>query len=216
MDPQRRPADNRACLGLSVVLISRKSYWQARCNNMYAPKVKQEVESERSFPFQALFPAQSLCSATSHTIVLVHRFPLYALLSCISLPALSADPAGIDRCRTIADSVERLACFDRAAAAPAAAVPPRVEDFGKPPVPRAPEVAQVSAGLREFARTSQGRAVFVLDNGQTWRQLDSDTSRVHEPAPGESVKVTVERGIFDTFNLSMSGRNGMVKVRRLQ
>lgn len=183
---------------------------------MYAPMVKQEVESERSFPFEALFPAQSLCSATSHTIFLVHRFHFLALLPCMAFPALSADPAEIERCRTIADSAQRLACFDRAAIVPAqSAPPPRAEDFGKP-APRQAEVAQVSAGLREFARTAQGRAVFVLDNGQTWRQVDGDTSRVHEPAPGEAVQVTVERGIFDTFNLSMSGRNGMVKVRRLQ
>jgi hypothetical protein len=129
--------------------------------------------------------------------------------------AFSADLAEIGRCRMIADAAERLACYDRASALPAKPAEPRGEDFGKPP-PRPPEVASVTANLREFARTARGRALFVLDNGQTWRQIDSDIGTVHEPAPGESPKVTIERGIFDSYNLTIEGRNGLVKVRRLQ
>ena len=194
---------------------------------MYPLKVKQEVESEQCLPFEALFPAQSLCSATSHTIAVVHRTLLFALLSCVPPVALGADPAEIDRCRAIADAAERLACFDRASAAspapaapagaavPAKAAEPKADDFGKPAPPPPPQVSKVTAGLREFARTVRGSAVFVLDNGQTWRQVESDTTVVREPA-GNAVKVTIERGIFDTYDLSLSGWNGMVKVRRLQ
>ena len=156
----------------------------------------------------------------------MHRTLAFALLSCLPLSAVCADPAEIDRCRTITDPAQRLACFDRAStsppapvlapAAPAAApAAPRVEDFGKPPPPAPAEVTRISANVREFARTARGRALFVLDNGQTWRQIDGDTSVVHDPAPGE-VKVVIERGFLDSYNLMIEGRNGMVKVRRLQ
>jgi hypothetical protein len=149
----------------------------------------------------------------------------------LPLAGICADPAEIDRCRTIVDPAQRLACFDRASTAPAAPTPAvvvpaapaaaapaaaRVEDFGKPPPPAPAEVTRISAGVREFARTARGRAVFVLDNGQTWRQIDGDTSVVHEPAPGEPLKVVIERGLLDSYNLMIDGRNGMVKVRRLQ
>jgi hypothetical protein len=169
------------------------------------------------FPFEPLLITQSLCTAASHTIAVVHRSLAFALLSWLSLNAFSADPADIDRCRTITDPAERLGCFDRASAAPPAgkAAEPRAEDFGRP-APPPPQVSKVTAGLREFARTTRGSAVFVLDNGQTWRQVESDTTRVREPAPDNGVQVTIERGILDTYNLSLSGWNGMVKVRRLQ
>lgn len=156
---------------------------------------------------------------------MVHRTLAFALLSCLPLAAFGAEPAEIDRCRTIADPAARLACFDRASAAPPASAPaavapaaqpvePKVEDFGKPPPPP-PQVSKVTAGLREFARTARGSAIFVLDNGQTWRQVEGDTTVVREPA-GNGTQVTIERGIFDSYNLSLSGWNGMVKVRRLQ
>jgi hypothetical protein len=164
-------------------------------------------------PFEALLIAQSLCSATSHTIAVVRRTLAFVLLSWLPQAALCADPAQIERCRTVTDPAERLACFDRASAAPAKALVPSPQDFGKP-APEPAQVSKVSAGLREFARSARGRAVFVLDNGQTWSQLEGDTSVVHEPVPG--VQVTIERGLFDTYNLSLSGWNGMVKVRRLQ
>jgi len=173
------------------------------------------------FPFEALLIAQSLCTAASHTIAAMQRTLAFAVLSWLPLAAFAADPVQIDRCRTIADSAERLACFDRASIAPAAASPagaaePKADDFGKPPPPAPVQVSKVTAGLRELARTARGRAVFVLDNGQTWRQVDGDTTLVWEPAPGGAVQVTIERGIFDTYDLSLSGWNGMVKVRRLQ
>jgi hypothetical protein len=171
-----------------------------------------------TFAAPPLFIAQFLCSAPSHRIAVVHRIAALALLLCMPLAGVCADPAEIDRCRTIADAAQRLACFDRGAAAPAPVPQPRTEDFGKPPpqISEAPPVSAVSARLREFARTARGRAVFVLDNGQTWRQIDGDTSSVPEPAAGESPRVTVERGILDSYNLMIEGRAGMVKVRRLQ
>ena len=74
----------------------------------------------------------------------------------------------------------------------------------------------MSANVREFWKTSRGLAVFVLDNGQTWRQLEADGSQVLEPAPGTTLKVTIERGLLESYNLMIEGRNGLIKVRRVQ
>jgi hypothetical protein len=135
---------------------------------------------------------------------------------CIALGSAKADVlAEITRCSRIADAAERLACFDRVAPSAAQATAPKTEDFGKPAA-RVPEVSELTASVRELGRTVRGKALFVLDNGQTWRQLDGDSAQVLEPLPGEALKVTIARGLFDSYNLTIEGRNALVKVRRIR
>ena len=119
----------------------------------------------------------------------------------------------VSRCSAIADSAERLKCFDRAAPAAKEAQAPKAADFGKPtPAPR--EVAQVVATVRELSRTVRGQAIFVLDNGQVWRQIDADGSVVRDSVTGS--KATIQRGILDSFDMVIEGRNGLIKVRRIE
>ena len=147
----------------------------------------------------------------------------------------------IVRCADAAAAEERLRCFDAAAARakavlaspPAAGAgdaarspvdsfglpqPPapvtRPEQFGKP-MPRPEELQSITATASEFARTPRGKALFVLDNGQVWRQLDSDVSTVLDP-PARGFKVTIERGAFGSYNLTIEGRSGLVKVARVR
>jgi len=119
------------------------------------------------------------------------------------------------RCAGIAQPSERLTCFDTAAQG-LANPPALAEGFGKPPPPRADKIIQISATVLELAKTARGRAIFVLDNGQTWRQLDADDTDVREPPAGKSMKVTIATGIFNSYNLTIEGRNGLIKVRRLK
>ena len=122
----------------------------------------------------------------------------------------------ISRCTGITDATERLRCYDEAAPRAKAALLPNPQDFGKS-APTAPaEIARLTAGVRQFSKTAHGRAVFVLDNGQTWRQLDADDVVVQDPDPGKTLSVTISRGLFGSYNLAIDGRNGVVKVRRLQ
>ena len=145
--------------------------------------------------------------------------------------------ADIVKCADVADSAKRLECFDaataRGKAALAAPVPPaqaaqpakekslldwfgfskpnqvtKPEDFGKPaPEPGPNEVTQISGTVLEFAKTARGKAVFILESGQIWRQIDGDGTDVQPPAPGTTMKVTVETGVFGSYNLtSKAGR----------
>src|SRR5215472_669391 len=143
------------------------------------------------------------------------------------------------KCADIADSAERLKCFDAAAprAKNALAAPEKLkeqtvtvenfglprpeapatkaEDFGKPP-PEPKGITEITSTVLEFAKTPFGKAVFILDNGQVWRQLDADSSNVLEPRAGTKMKVTIEVGVFGSYNLSVEGRNGIIKVTRLK
>jgi len=167
-----------------------------------------------------------------------------ASISIFVVGAAHADSTGdalaeIARCTGIADSAARLKCFDAAAlrthgalAAPPAegardrvegleySRPPRAvtrtEDFGKPPPP--PEITQITATVLELARTVRGRSIFTLDNGQVWRQLDGDDTDVQDPGPGKTMKVAIEMGfgVLGNYNLTIEGRNGLIRVRRLK
>ena len=145
------------------------------------------------------------------------------------------------KCADLANPTERLKCFD--AAVPAAknalgAAPPKAkeeagsvqqfgftpppkpvlkpEDFGKPPAPpeEPKEITEITSTVLEFAKTPIGRMVLILDNGQVWRQLDADTTEVRDVARG--AKITIEKGVFGSYNLTIEGRNGLIKVTRLK
>lgn len=153
--------------------------------------------------------------------------------------------AEIARCADIAEATERLRCFDAAVprarsalAAPAPAPAPaattksgllewfgfsrekpvtKPEEFGKPqPAPGPEEITEITAPVLEFARTPRGKAVFILDNGQVWRQIDSDGTVLPDPPPGKPMKVTIGRGALGSYNLEIEGRNGLIKVTRLK
>ena len=70
--------------------------------------------------------------------------------------------------------------------------------------------------MLEFARTPRGKALFVLENGQVWRQIDSDQTVVLDPERGRAMKVKIESGFLDSYNLTIDGRNILVKVNRIK
>jgi hypothetical protein len=149
----------------------------------------------------------------------------------------------IAKCADIVDATDRLKCFDAAvpraksALAPPAQEAPKsrsilewfgfsrpqesatkAEDFGKPAPSPAPEerVTEITAAVIEFARTPRGQSVFILDNGQVWRQIDGDSTVVFDPAPGTTMKVTIEHGALGSYNLTIEGRRSLIKVSRLR
>ncbi len=149
--------------------------------------------------------------------------------------------AELAKCADVADSTERLKCFDAAVpraksalATPAQETPtksgflewfgfsrPQVqtkpEEFGKPPPESVPgEINEIAANVLEFAKTARGKALFVLENGQVWRQQDSDGTVVIDPPQGRTMKVLIERGALGSYNLTIEGRTGLIKVSRLK
>jgi len=65
-----------------------------------------------------------------------------------------------------------------------------------------------------LSRTLRGQAIFILANGQVWRQIDADDSAVRDSVTG--AKATIQRGMLDSFNMLIEGRNGLIKVRRIE
>jgi hypothetical protein len=94
----------------------------------------------------------------------------------------------------------------------------KTEDFGKaPPKPEGPkEVTEISAGVLELAKNAYGRSIFILDNGQVWKQIEGDQTEVRDPSRDEQLKVTIATGLFGSYTLKIEGRTGIVKVRRVK
>jgi len=94
----------------------------------------------------------------------------------------------------------------------------KTEDFGKPqPKVEGPKgITQINAVVAEFARTPTGKVLLILDNGQIWRQTDGDVAVMQDPGKGEQIKVAIEKGFFGSYDLTVEGRNGIIKVRRVK
>ena len=148
----------------------------------------------------------------------------------------------IAKCADIADSAARLECFDAAVshakgalAAPAQKAPEKsflerfgfggpskpvtkAEDFGKPAPEPGPggEITEIKASVIEFAKNRYGKAIFILDNGQVWRQIDGDRMEVRDPDQGTTMRGTIETGALGSYNLTIEGRKAWIKVSRLK
>jgi hypothetical protein len=143
-----------------------------------------------------------------------------ALGAQLAAPAvLGAEPipTAIEACSSLKRDSERLACFDQAVAAlkaGKAATSVTAENmFGatQESSQAAPdlrevkreELRQISGIVTSLRRTSDGMIVLELDNGQMWRQQDSDVRLM--VATGDTV--TIVRASMGTFRIAdKSGR----------
>lgn len=98
------------------------------------------------------------------------------------------------------------------------AAPRKPEDFGKPPaaIQRSAEITSLSASVLEFAKNAHGKSLFILDNGQVWKQIEGDTTDLQEPRKGQTMRVTIEIGLMGSYNLTVEGRTGLLRVRRVK
>lgn len=165
--------------------------------------------------------------------------PLMAAALTLTAPAAAQDLGAIERCVSIVDNEERLACYDAAVAAvsqrareaiaqrqreaEAAAkaqaeqqARAQVEAFGAENVqgaPRAEENARLlNAQIAEVLTDPLKRAVFVLSNGQMWRQ----TEGLSLPPVRAGDPVRIRRGAIGGYRLTLERQRRTVQVRRMR
>lgn len=166
------------------------------------------------------------------------------MLLCVGAPlaaqAKDKDTAGrapafqaVLSCRSIADGVQRLACYDAAAGKMgdaashgeivvidrAQASAAHREAFGLP-VPSldfitkalTPDQANTVDGVVDAARADiNGRWTFTLEGGQVWRQISGDLYK----APKHGSKVVIRGGSLNSFLMNVDGQPS-IKVHRDQ
>jgi len=147
----------------------------------------------------------------------------------------SGTPANMQRllaCRSIQDSAQRLACFDRETAAVDQAIAKRdlvmidkarataakrslfgfsIPDFGGLFGGNEDEVKEISSTVTSFSHNAYTGWTITLADGSVWGQTD-DAQLGLPPAKGQ--KVVVHRGSFGAFFLRLNGQPGY-KVKRI-
>jgi hypothetical protein len=72
---------------------------------------------------------------------------------------------------------------------------------------------EIHGVIAKLAFSPIGRAIVTLDNGQVWRQVEGDTDHF-KGKQGETA--TVARALLGSYNLTVEGRNQMIKVQRVR
>lgn len=163
----------------------------------------------------------------------MRRFGLAAIVLIGLAPASFAQDvmSELKACRARTDATARLACFDAvmsrldAAHAPAttASAPPARQaappDFGGENLARDEDTPRpqesLSAGVAKVSFNAIRHFTVVLDNGQVWRQADSDTAvaRFSDDKPNV---VKISKGFMDSYSLAIEGSWGTYKVKRIK
>lgn len=154
------------------------------------------------------------------------------LVLTLAAGAAFANDAGLQRCRAIKESAQRLACYDALpivappAASPMPGAPPAavvpvpapsltqslLSRFGFEQRPQPDELASVQSHIPGRFQGWQPMSLIKLANGQVW-QISDGSSRF---AWVESPRVTVTRGAIGSFFLEIEGVNPAPRVRRVQ
>ena len=144
-----------------------------------------------------------------------------ALLVTNPVPAAETLPAAFQPCISMLRDAERLACFDKVVA--------RIQDGSDQPLPSAEnmfgahstiapgegnrevqreELQEIKGVVTSLRRVDDGMIVLELDNGQAWRQQDSDATLTIETGDA----VTVMRASLGTFRIAdKRGRSARFK-----
>ena len=147
----------------------------------------------------------------------------------------AAPPAAIQdllRCRTIGDSAQRLACFDRQSAAIDQGIAKRdivvidktraiaakkslfgfsIPNFGGLFGGNEDEVKQIESSIAAIGHNADGGWTLRLADGSTWTQVD-DAQLGLPPVRGD--KVVIKRGTLGSFWLELAKQPGF-KVKRI-
>jgi hypothetical protein len=155
------------------------------------------------------------------------------LLVLVAGPVPGAESAmdAARRCAQVQDSLQRLVCYDRvfatpaavlpaAVAAPAAAAPePATSNFGDELVKRSVEERKRDSGPdTQTARVASTREVrpgawrITLENEQVWQQTESDSHFFLDS--GDTV--VIKRGVLGGYQLEEEGGGRRVRVSRIK
>jgi len=142
---------------------------------------------------------------------------LFVVSLCVSC---ATEQPGMQRCSTIEDADERLACFDElssGAGAQAAAKDAAVDedDFGLPEPTEPAELRRRTATVVAARRDVYGKLTLTLDNGQVWKQKDSRSFDLPPIADGEP-RVTIWKGRLGGYSLKLEGRSKAIQVKRIR
>jgi hypothetical protein len=165
----------------------------------------------------AAMPAGALAQSPDRMVACAGKVDDAERLACYdaAVKALGAEARAASEARETEARAAKAAAAAAAAAAAtraaAAAEAERKDSFGKPAAASG-TVSELTAAISEVLKDATGKAVFVLDNGQIWRQADG--FKLPNAKIGSSV--TIKRGSLGSFRLFPADSNRSVQVIRMR
>ena len=77
-------------------------------------------------------------------------------------------------------------------------------------------IKSINAQVVEISLNSMGRATVSLDNGQVWRQLDSDDKKLHFGKRERLFTAKVKRSAFGNYMMTVNELHRTIRVRRIK
>ncbi len=89
-----------------------------------------------------------------------------------------------------------------------------VEDFGV--LRRDGDLKELSDGVTSLSLRADGVAIIVLDNGQVWRQISSDSVRLRLKRKPIDYQATIKKGAVGSFRMRIEPLGKTIRVRRIK
>jgi hypothetical protein len=132
-----------------------------------------------------------------------------------AVKSMGAEARAASEAREAEANVARAAAAASAAAAAesaaAKAEADRKASFGRSAA-ASEIISELQASITEVLKSGTGKVVFVLDNGQVWRQADT----LSLPNAKAGTAVTIKRGALGSFRLVPDNSNRWVQVVRMR
>ncbi|MCH9695338.1 MAG: hypothetical protein K0U72_12580 [Gammaproteobacteria bacterium] len=151
------------------------------------------------------------------------------LLFLFAQPALAVDDA-LSQCRQISETLERVACYDSFVDARHTTESGNSTESSKPSAPDAQslfgtpdaeakrivsasleieQIEQIEATITDVRKSRTRKLTVTLDNGQVWRQLDSQPMRLES---GEAV--VVRKASLGSYQMEKKSGGRRIRVKR--
>jgi hypothetical protein len=79
-----------------------------------------------------------------------------------------------------------------------------------------PTIDNITATVVDYSFNPYDKFIVILDNGQIWQQIESDTGIKARFQKGEKNTVTISRGFIGSYNLVLNDASIAYKVKRLK
>lgn len=86
-----------------------------------------------------------------------------------------------------------------------------VDDFGRTTSRPSDELQEITGKVKTVTSNNQRKLIITLENGQAWRQTDSDSLMVKA-----GHNVIIEKAAFGSFLLNVEGSNRKIRVKRVE
>lgn len=142
-----------------------------------------------------------------------------------------ADINSVAQCSRMAEPAARLACYDRLHAptqtpdseGPQSRSWPEFNSVpralpavrAQPNTPALPKNSKLASGVTSFSISRSHKFIVTLDNGQIWRQLESDDGIAQFRDHGPN-RIVISHGFWKSYDLKLNDMSAVFKVQRVK